>query len=391
MGNILDKYKDYANIDEYIYPKDIPGYITPEKQKVTEDNQTIRFIYKPIEYPILYDLDGGKFLSTNIPKTKFTIKDTYTPPTPVKDSCVFDGWFPNSIDKGTIGAAKFTATWKRSPILTDGKELYKEIVKLCGEDEIANIKAIQFSDTAPSKSVNTINVSETESPIYLWYIKDVKTIMVYSEYDILCSDISFAFKGFSSLRDISFFKKTKPADTVNVESMFEDCKLLSNTSSIEHWNLAKFSSIENTFKGTMALETNTCPSWYKYKVFVEVVSTTGKTVDVYTAYITPSYRLFGKHYNGYIMAEDSILDKNKSVEISGDCSITIKIDPIQYSIRYAYTTGLFTQKKLKYTIEDNDFIPDPILNNTPEFIGWTPSMIKSGSVGDVLFIANYKK
>ena len=130
--NILNMYKDYANIDEYIYPKDIPGYVTPERQKVVADNQEIRFVYKPIEYPIIYDLGGG--LMPNNLKQTFTIKDEYEPPIPEREMYVFDKWIPSRIEKGTIGAVKFTAFWLQSPVLMDGEDLRNVLIELCGED-----------------------------------------------------------------------------------------------------------------------------------------------------------------------------------------------------------------------------------------------------------------
>jgi hypothetical protein len=387
--NILNMYKDYANIDEYIYPKDIPGYVTPERQKVVADNQEIRFVYKPIEYPIIYDLGGG-IIPNNLKQT-FTIKDEYEPPIPEREMYVFDKWIPSRIEKGTIGAVKFTAFWLQSPVLMDGEDLRNVLIELCGEENIGKIKAIQFSDDLPkNNSVHYVNVSKTESPIYVWYASDADAFVFCADFDIVCDDMVGVFKDFVSLRDIAFFSNTVPANEVDVESMFENCNMLSNTAPIEHWSTAEFTNIDNAFAGTMAVETNTCPSWYKYKVKVNIVSTTGKTIDDFTAYVTPSQRLYIKFYKGYAIPANTIMDKNKSVEITGDCEISVELEPIQFAIRYAYTSGIFKPEKTKYTIEDPDFVPHPVLNNKPEFIGWTPSVIPSGSIGDVLFIANYK-
>lgn len=387
--NILNKYKDYANIDEYIYPKDIPGYVTPERQKVTADNQEIRFIYKPIQYPIIYDLDGG-FADKELKQT-YTIEEEYEPPVPEKEMHVFDKWIPSHIEKGTIGAVKFTAFWLESPVLMNGEDLRKVLIELCGEENIKNVKAIQFSDDLPkNEHAKFVNVSETESPIYVWYAQDASAFVFCADFDIICNNMAGAFKDFISLRDIAFFSNTVPANEVNVESMFENCKMLSNTTPIEHWNTAKFTNLDNAFANTMAVETNTCPSWYKYKVKVDVVSTSGKTIDEFTTYVTPSHRLYIKFYKGYSVPKNTIMDKNKSIEITGDCEISVELEPIEFAIRYVYTSGIFRPEKTNYTVEDADFTPQPILSNKPEFIRWSPVTIPSGSVGDVLFIANYK-
>lgn len=389
INNILNKYIDYANIDEYIYPKDIPGYITPERQKVEHEDQQINFVYKPIDYTILYDLDGGTFDDKKTYRSTFTVKDEYIPPNPIKDKHIFSGWVPEGIPTGTIGSVKFVAVWIPSPILIGGSELRKVIEKLCGNN-ISDIKAVQSSLSLPvSGNVVVENISSTSTPVYMWYAENTKILMIQSDYPIVCEDMCGVFKGFTSLRDISFFYNTV-AGELNVKEMFEGCQLLSDTSPIEHWSGAVFNNIDNAFAGTMALETNTCPSWYKYTVSVNVVSVTGKAIDSYKVYITPSHRLYIKFYKGYTIPSDSILDNNKSVEITGNCEIEIKLEPIKFSIRYVYTDGLFKIEKSKYTIEDETFIPKPVLNNKPEFIGWTPAMIPSGSVGDILFVANYK-
>ena len=389
MSNILGKYTDYANIDEFIYPEDIPGYITPERQKVTHDNQEIRFVYKPIDYSILYNLDGGMFKDENY-KTTFTVRDDYTPPNPIKDKYIFNGWEPETINRGTIGSVNLTAKWIPSPILIGALELRKVIENLCGADNIANVKAIQSSLTLPDNDdIVKENISRTASPVYMWYAKNTKILMIQSDYPVICEDMDSVFKGFTSLRDISFFYNSSVKE-VNVKSMFENCTMLSDTSPIEHWGSAKFNNIDNAFTGTMAIETNTCPSWYKYTVLVNIVSTTGKMIDSYKAYITPSNRLYVKFYNGYTVPNVTTLDNNKSIAITGNDEITIELEPIAFAIRYVYTNGLFRIEKDKYTIEDEAFIPKPILSNKPEFVSWSPAMIPTGSVGDVLFIANYK-
>ena len=61
MGKVIGTYCSVARRNEYIYPKDIPGYIAPEPQVLTEDGQRFTFTYTPIEYNIEYNLNGGSF------------------------------------------------------------------------------------------------------------------------------------------------------------------------------------------------------------------------------------------------------------------------------------------------------------------------------------------
>ena len=54
MGIVIGTYCSVAKRNTYIYPKNIPGYITPDPQILTEDEQRFTFKYTPIEYSKIY-------------------------------------------------------------------------------------------------------------------------------------------------------------------------------------------------------------------------------------------------------------------------------------------------------------------------------------------------
>lgn len=105
----LGKFCSKAKKGTIILPKNIPGYITPEGQVLTEPNQHFNFLYIPIKYGISYELNGGNF--TN-PKTQYTIEDeSYYPPEPFKPGFKFNSWYPKCINTGDYGNTSFIASY----------------------------------------------------------------------------------------------------------------------------------------------------------------------------------------------------------------------------------------------------------------------------------------
>lgn len=382
---VLNEYKDYVNIDEYVYPKDILGYVTPERQKVTHDGQEIVFNYKPIDYKITYDLDGGEFGENALVKDTYTIEQEYTPPVPTKVGYVFDSWYPKSINRGSIGLVNFRANWTLAPILLPGRELNAKFKELCGSEENwKKLIAFQVSETKPKKSDKAVDISSTDTSAYAWYVADAKCIMLYSEYEVTYNqDSAGAFEGFESLRDINDLVAIHMNNGTDVSEMFNGCKVLTNVTVLEQFAGVQFSKMDNIFEGTMAYDVNTTPTWYKYSVDVQVVSSTGAAIDTYTTRVTPGKIFYAKKYPGYTIAED-----DKSFVVTENCTKIIRVEPINYSITYVFSDGIFKPEKKTFTVEE-EFTPKPIMNNRPRFIGWTPEKINNGTVGDVMFIARY--
>ena len=76
-----------------------------------EPSYTLYAVWKPIDYSIFYDLQGGTNHSQN-PAT-YTIEDTITLQSPTREGYTFDGWTNGGkIEKGSTGSKTFTANWK---------------------------------------------------------------------------------------------------------------------------------------------------------------------------------------------------------------------------------------------------------------------------------------
>ena len=77
MGIVIGTYCSVAKRNTYIYPKNIPGYIAPDPQILTEDEQRFTFKYTPIEYNISYELNGGTIDPSITLKDKYTVEEEY--------------------------------------------------------------------------------------------------------------------------------------------------------------------------------------------------------------------------------------------------------------------------------------------------------------------------
>ena len=77
----------------------------------SEPSYTLYAVWKPADYAISYDLQGGTNHSQN-PAT-YTIEDTITLHAPTREGYTFTGWTNGGkIEKGSTGSKTFTANWK---------------------------------------------------------------------------------------------------------------------------------------------------------------------------------------------------------------------------------------------------------------------------------------
>ena len=268
----LGKICSMAKKGTIIKPKRIPGYITPEGQVLTEPNQHFKFHYKPIQYTINYELNGGTIQDY---KCSYTIEDkTYTPPRPIRKDHTFVGWEPKCIEKGSIGDITFIAQWKPKAILVDGPTLNTLLSQLAFSKEY--IMAIKQAKVIPTEYVN---LSSTSTPIMAFYEDGI--VYIYSKDDIYCnSNMQSAFEGLSLLRDISGLANVICLPDTNINSIFKNCELLSDLSPILNWaNGGKFSDFKDAFKGTPASASGRLPKWYRWKIKICYVSESGKHLD----------------------------------------------------------------------------------------------------------------
>lgn len=376
----LGKICSMAKKGTIIKPKRIPGYITPEGQVLTEPNQHFKFHYKPIQYTINYELDGGVLNKDS--KHSYTIEDAYIPPMPSKKDYTFIGWDPKQIDKGSMGDVTFIAQWKPNAILVDGPTLNSRLSQLAFSKEY--IMAIKYAKVIPTEYVD---ISSTSTPIMAFYEDGI--VYIYSKDDIYCnSNMQSAFEGFTLLRDISGLANVTCLSGTNINSIFKDCELLSDLSPIINWaNNGDFSDFKDAFTGTPALASGRIPKWYRWKVEMQYVSESGKCLgDVIEEYY-PGEIIRIPDIDGYdTMYKGMRLDEPK------DEIFYITYFPKKYSIKYELNGGfLMDNKKEVYTIEDETYIPPIPYKAGYRFDGWTPLSIEQGSTGNITFHAHWSE
>ena len=379
MGKVIGTYCSVARRNEYIYPKDIPGYIAPEPQVLTEDGQRFTFTYTPIEYNIEYNLNGGSFDDSIVLKTKYTVEDNYIPAAPSKENYTFMGWNPASIKEGTTGDITFVAQWSDNAILVSGSNINQMLDEAFDK---TTIMAIQISSTRPD-TPNKIDLSSTSIPIYAWYSNG--TVMLYSASGIWCNpDMSHAFEGFELLRDINDLSKFGTKSGMNINSIFKGCSLLGDVSAVENWAEQTFIDFTDAFTGTAALEASRVPSWYSWTVPVHYVSSTGKVLQNLSMNCIPGQTLYAPNITAYNADTQSIVITSKDLEY------TFTYIPVNYSIRYETDGGTMpSTAKTSYTIEDGEYTPPEAVKTGYTFVKWNPEKIELGDYGNVVFIANY--
>ena len=389
--NVIGKFCALGKKDTLVYPKNIPGYTSPEPQPLTEDKQQLKFIYTPIKYNIFYELDGGYYTVDNCPKDTFTVEDPeFIPPSPNKHDCVFTGWKIERVSSGEelksiygIGDVKVTATWRDNAILASGDVLHAHLKSLAGGD-VNHIMAIQQSPSLIESDY--MNLSCTSTPILARF--DYGIVYIYCQYDIYCNEnMARAFKDFMILRDISALRNfICKKDTIIIE-LFAGCVLLSDLAPVEYWAEGQFKDYTDAFKGTAALSSGRVPGWYRWSVRVNYMSSTGTILDTSDRDLIPGDTIYPKSFSGYIAF-------TKSIEIdSPDKEYTFIYTPIEYKISYIVDSSLASVPEAKetYTVEDVGYYPPNLYKEGYTFSGWAPECIHAGDQGDVTFIASFYK
>ena len=389
--NVIGKFCALGKKDTLVYPKNIPGYTSPEPQPLTEDKQQLKFIYTPIKYNIFYELDGGYYTVDNCLKDTFTVEDPeFIPPSPNKHDCVFTGWKIERVSSGEelksiygIGDVKVTATWRDNAILASGDVLHAHLKSLAGGD-VNRIMAIQQSPSLIESDY--MNLSCTSTPILARF--DSGIVYIYCQYDIYCNeDMARAFKDFMILRDISALRNFICKKDSIITELFAGCVLLSDLAPVEYWAEGQFKDYTDAFKGTAALSSGRVPRWYRWSVRVNYMSSIGTILDTSERDLIPGDTIYPKSFSGYTAF-------TKSIEIdSPDKEYTFIYAPIEYKISYIVDSSLTSVPEAKetYTVEDVGYYPPNLYKEGYTFSGWAPECIHAGDQGDVTFIASFYK
>lgn len=382
MATIIGKYCSIAKMDEIIKPKDIPGYVTPKGQAITQDGQKFTFVYDPIIYGITYNLNSGELSDGDqaLLKTTYTVEDArYVPPTPTRLGHKFYGWTPSSIETGDIGDIEFVANWNQYPSTVNGDAISAKIDEICDR---TSIMSFEMSTSAPV-DVQHVNISSMDTPIYMWCTDNC--LWFYCKEKISANqNMSNAFEGMTMLRDIDILKDWNTETNMNISNMFYGCTLLPNVSAISDWSSGQFSSFDGAFTGTAAVNASRVPDWYRWNITVNEISSTGLTISTETRACIPGETIYPKLINGYSIVNHSYKVEDPYTE----CTFTYK--PLEYRITYQYgLTGTLMNPKTTYTIEDETYTPGNPIRDGYTFTGWSPSCIEKGSYGNVTFIASY--
>ena len=388
--NVIGKFCALGKKNTMVYPKNIPGYASPEPQVITEDNQQLKFVYTPIQYNIFYELDGGYFSVDTCPKDTFTVEDKpFIPATPEKHNYVFTGWEFKRVSTGEeldsihgVGDVYATATWREFAILASGDVLHKYLESLAGD--VNYIMAIQQSPSLIEGDY--MNISASSTPILAKF--EAGIVYIYCQYDIYTGyDMRRAFKDFTILRDISALYNVICRPGCDISKMFSGCSLLSDLAPVEEWGDGSFRDFTDAFKGTAALAAGRVPEWYRWVVTVNCMSSKGTNLGYSRRLIITGETIYPTTYPGYKAYTESITPDSEDKEY------TFIYEPTNYKISYIVDgkSVSIPEAAETYTIEDVTYYPPELSKEGYKFSGWTPECIKSGEYGDVFFIANFNK
>ena len=388
--NVIGKFCALGKKNTMVYPKNIPGYASPEPQVITEDKQQLKFVYTPIQYNIFYELDGGNFSVDTCPKDTFTVEDKpFIPATPEKHDHVFTGWEFKRVSTGEeldsihgVGDVYATATWREFAILASGDVLHKHLESLAGD--VNYIMAIQQSPSLIEGDY--MNISASSTPILAKFESGI--VYIYCQYDIYTGyDMRRAFKDFTILRDISALYNVICRPGCDISEMFSGCSLLSDLAPVDEWGDGSFRDFTDAFKGTAALAAGRVPEWYRWIVTVNCMSSKGTNLGSSRRVIIPGETIYPTTYTGYKAYTESITPDSEDKEY------TFIYEPTNYKISYIVDgkSTSIPEAAETYTIEDVTYYPPELSKEGYKFSGWTPECIKSGEYGDVFFIANFNK
>lgn len=127
---------------------------------------------------------------------------------------------------------------------------------------VADLKAIQYSNTAPASSAYTVTLEASGSPVYAWYQSG--TIYLYSNAPQmqLPADCSGLLNGFYSLTDISGLAKFDASNVTNLSNAFSTLRSLTDFSPISGWDVSNVTDLSYAFEGcTSMADLSALSSW----------------------------------------------------------------------------------------------------------------------------------
>lgn len=388
-GKIINTFYSVAAPGTRIAGKVIEGYqaTITEPQELLSNGAVFTFIYTPITYRITYNVNGG-ILPSGLKQT-YTIEETYTPSDPTREGYTFQRWNPRYIKEGTFGDIVFEAVWELNGKLPAGPTLRSLI--LDQYVTIANItNRIVRASVAPLDSDNAVQISTSDTPIYMWYSRSDYSLKFYCASNISCDDdFSGVFENFVKLNDISPLTNFVVKPNTNISKLFKGCTLLTDLTPIVGWNLTG-RNFSEAFMNTGAASAGRLPDWYIWDCTIRYKSQkSGKVLRTESMTKAP---------NSTFTPTPSVAIENYTVQ-NTPCTITqdgqtfdVLCTPVTWPITYNLDGGTITGQKTVYDVEDVEAAAykPPIPTKTGfTFQRWTPDAIPVGNRGAVTFVASW--
>lgn len=388
-GKIITTFYSIADPGTMIEGKIFDGYepsIT-DPQELVSDNATFTFVYNPITYTISYNTNNG-ILPDNM-KTSYTIEDTYVPEAPTREDYTFQRWTPRYIAEGMFGDITFEAIWDMNGKLPTGPELRGLIL-----DQYVTIASITNrivrASTPPLDSDSAVQISISDTPIYMWYSRSDYALKFYCANNISCSDdFSGVFEDFVKLNDIGPLANFIIKPNANISKLFKGCTLLTDLTPIVGWNLTE-KNFSEAFVNTGAASAGRLPDWYIWDCSITYKSQkSGKVLRIESVTKVPN-TTFTPVPSSPIA--DYIVQNTECTITSHEQSFDVVCVPTTWKITYELDGGTINGQKTEYDVEDVEsapYTPPSPIKDGFTFQRWTPDSIPVGNRGDVTFVATW--
>ena len=209
-------------------------------------------------------------------------------------------WSKVSISKSMDGEVKEEVV----AILNTGQDINVALKKLSGQTSASyntnntTITAVKPASTMSSEqqeSASIISASDSPVPIYAWFDNTDNTIYIYSETAKINAgaSLSYLFRNFKNLNDISALAGWNTSSVTNMSFMFYGASSLANIDALSDWNTSKVTDMSSMFQGASNLANiDGAASWDTSKVTTMVSmfrSTSGLTnIDALSDWNTSS-------------------------------------------------------------------------------------------------------
>jgi len=264
-STILDGESEYVESTEtpvlqHKYNVSYDANLPAECRVEVELPETKRyFVFDQVEIQdIELSCNGWNFMGWQIATEKVHRINTEYFQMPSSDVILRATWTKLNISKSTSGVVheKVTATFD------SGSNVNNKMRRLTGETSpswgTSNTKILLFrragalsSDVDINNSKNIASVSNSQTPIYIWFDERNGTIYYYTEADkIYLNNISsYFFAGLSELKDIADVYDWDSSRTTDIGTMFRNDSSITSLEPLRNWDVSNVKSLGNVWSG----------------------------------------------------------------------------------------------------------------------------------------------